>query len=363
MPEAPGTIGFEVIRAYLDSHPVARLVGAFRGQAQQPLHRFADGQGTFRGPYFGISQPSARLTFKQFQYALMELCLDIPDSEAKAIFCTIAGSLDGTIGIGELVRELRADPCDRSERWRPQRAGQVWADGRPAPSAGVRPTRRSGYTVGGYRPAPPIEPPSHRTPPPPPPEHRVAPTLSSQFVNGANVLAAQWTMGPSGEMGRPPPPLPEPKTSYGRPVSGYPMRLLHGEPDEGDRWDRDGIGQHRPPRPQGGPVLVLPANRSGYTATSRLDLGNDEPPLPSPLPPAPPSVVYPTGSKPSGYNRGQETNVLKEAWAEQPWKPRPKPPPREVRVAPTLQSGFTQHCSLCPAEDRSRKCAFCRMHG
>jgi len=367
MPESPGTIGFEVMRGYLDSHPTSKLVGAFRGQAQQPLHRFGNGSGTFHGPYFGISQPSARLTFAQFQHALMELCLDLPDSEAEAIFCTIAGSIDGLISLPDLLRELHAEPCDRSQRWRPQRIGQVWTDGRPAPSASVQPTRRSGYTVGGYRPAPPPpEPPlHHRAPPPPPPEHRVAPTLSNQFVNGANVLAAQWTMGPSGDMGRaPPPPLP-PKTSYGRPTSGYPIQLLHGDPDEDNRWEREGIGQTRPPWSEGGPVRVLPVQRSGFTASIPLELGNDEPEVPPPpqLPPGPVRVV---GNKPSGYNRGNATNVLKEAWAEKEWQPRAKPEPREYRVAPTLSSGFTRSCSLCEADrvqGRPGKCAFCRMHG
>jgi len=102
-------------------------------------------------------------------------------------------------------------------------------------------------------------------------------------------------------------------------------------------------------------------------AEKPLDLSVPEPPAVPPVPPPPPAAtVLPRDPWTSGYNRGQATNVLKEAWAEKLNAPAPKPPPPEVRVAPTLRSGFTSNN---PAEsaDRARgqsgKCAFCRMTG
>lgn len=369
MLEAAGTLGFEVIREYIDRHSLSKLLGAFRNQAgAQPLHR--GGSGTFQGPYYGIAQPSSRLTFAQFQFVLMELCLDLPDHEAEAIFCTIVGSLDGTMGFADLIWEIRAEPCDQSGRWGRRREGQIWVEGRPGPSACVRPTRRSGYSVGGYRPAPKVpELTAHQPLPPPPPEFRVAPTLSNQFVNGGNVLATHWVVGLEGDgpEKRKPPPRPV-KTSYPRnPTSAYPSGLLHGDEDDGDRWSQGGVGQRRPPQLPFGAARVQPPQRSGYTAEKLLDLGVPEPPAAPSMPqPLPVATVLPRDPWTSGYNRGQANNVLKEAWAEKLNAPASKPLPPEVRVASTLQSGFTTSRSICAtdgARGQGGLCAFCRMTG
>jgi len=369
MLETAGTLGFEVLREYIDRHPLSKLLGAFRNQSgAQLLHR--GGSGTFQGPYYGIAQPSSRLTFAQFQFVLMELCLNLPDHEVEAIFCTIVGSLDGTMGFADLIWEIRAEPCDRSGRWGRRREGQIWVEGRPSPSAGVRPTRRSGYSVGGYRPAPKVpELTAHQPLPPPPPEYRVAPTLNNQFVNGGNVLATHWVVGQEGDGPEKHKPPPHPaKTSYPRnPTSAYPSGLLHGDEDDGDRWSRGGVGQRRPPQLPTGAARVQQPQRSGYTAEKLLDLGVLEPPAAPSMPqPLPAATVLPRDPWTSGYNRGRATNVLKEAWAKKCNAPAPKPPPPEVRVAPTLRSGFTTSCSIC-ATDRARgqggKCAFCRMTG
>ena len=80
------------------------LLGAFRGQAFRPQYRFSRGAGSFRGPYYGIDQPSDKLTLDQFRNALIELRINMPLAESEAIFAVMADQ-HGMVGIQELMKE------------------------------------------------------------------------------------------------------------------------------------------------------------------------------------------------------------------------------------------------------------------
>ena len=90
---APGTNGLELLRIWIDQHRqrttnkrLTLLLGAFRGQSTRPLYRFSRGGGSFRGPYYGIDQPSDKLTLDQFRNAILELRITMPLAESEAIF-------------------------------------------------------------------------------------------------------------------------------------------------------------------------------------------------------------------------------------------------------------------------------------
>ena len=377
--ERHGVIGFELLRDLFASQPLSKLLGAFRGQARTPQYRFASGHGSFSGPYYGIDQASARLSFEQFRMALIELMLDLPDGEAEAIFATIAGGLDGTLSLSELIRELRADPCDRTGRWGRRRVGQIWAPARDAnPSVNVRPTQRSAYTAeGGWRKAPTLQKENvTQPPPPPPPPYRVAPPDRTQYNSGANVLSSQVKLGPNAETGyRKPPPPPKVSTAArGRWTHSGRGPQLHASGNDTDCWkDNEKIGQHRRPAPSLPSHIRVVPSASGFTHGSSFRLGSEvpEPPPPPPPPPAAPVILQ---SQPwvSGYNRSGRDSIQarKEAWAEAEWRaPPPAPPPKsEFKVAPGHLSGWVANeCSLGVQEPAAGnalgKCAFCRMEG
>lgn len=380
--DPPGFLGFEVLRAYADQHSNSKLIGALRGQIAQPQYRFGSGHGTFRGPYYGIDQASPRLTLPHFRNLLKELNLNLPEGEVDAVFLVIAGSLDGTVGLAELLREIRAEPCDRAARWGRKHTGQIWAEGRRTePNVRVVPTARSAYSDGGWRKAPVRQ--AENVPPPrpqPPPVHgeglpyRVAGSDPTPFNSGANVLRTNIVFGPSEETGtwhRKPPP-PPPKVSRGKATHSGRGPQLHSTSDnDPDRWRRDSIGARRPP-----PVLpvnarVLPPDPTGFTRAESLFIGGE----PEPLPPPPPPPMQPTVLAPSpwvsGYNRGERRDHLqlrKEAWANEGASPKKKPvAPSEYYVAPSRESGWVSNeCTLCAKEGlegRPGQCAFCRLHG
>ena len=381
MSSPAGLRGLEMLRAYTEKNRrnLTALLGAFRNQSARPLYRFAGGRGTFHGPYYGIDQPSDKLTLDQFRNALLELHLELPLAETEAIFTAMADA-HGRVGIVDLVREVRAEPCDRSGRWGRSGLGEpLVADGVAHP-ADVQPTRRSGYSGGGWRPAP--RAPAYRPAPAPDKEnsHRVAPTLSSAYRSGANVLSSQISLGDDARQWREPPPPPPPpppskaKVGPGGHGSAYAQPLLHAAgADTADRWRRDGIGVRRPPPPPPASVREARPSSSGYTHPSSLHLGGGDD-APRAAPPTQPVVwsVAPRNPWQSGYNRGERDLIgpAREAWVPEDWErrgigrdPTAEPPPVDTIVLPTRQSPFT--CSLCEVErDRGRpgQCAFCRMY-
>jgi len=374
--DPPGFLGFEVLRAYASQHSHSKLIGALRGQFAQPQHRFGSGHGTFKGPYYGIDQASPRLTLAHFSNALNELQLNLPSGEIEAIFKVIAGSLDGTIGLAELLREIRAEPCDASVRWGRKRTGQIWAGGRQLDNAKVVPTQRSGYSDGGYRKAPLLQaenvPPPRPKPPPvsSTPGYRVAPSDPTPYNSGANVLRTNILFGPAEETGewhRKPPSGP-PKVSRGKlGHSGRGPQLtgtMAEKFDDLDRWNRDGIGQRRPPPVVPNPhARVLAPDPSGFTRAESLFIGGEpEPPPPPPPPPVMP-IVLQANPWVSGYNRSEWSSLQarKEAWANDEAPKKPCKEPTEFFVAPSRESGWVSNECRVSNEDRPGQCAFCRM--
>ena len=116
--QVPGRHALDSIRRYVerDKKRLTLLLGAFRNQAVRPLYRFADGHGSFSGPYYGLDQPSDKLNLDQFRNALMQLLIHLPDSETEGLFAVMADG-HGLLGIGDLLREIKADPCDAAGRW------------------------------------------------------------------------------------------------------------------------------------------------------------------------------------------------------------------------------------------------------
>ena len=269
MPDArAGLLGFDILRRYVESNKRrVALLGAFRGKAIKSEFRFAGG-GSFSGPYFGIDQPTDKLTcvlratnvrsrmaatslsprlaassrfhaldsppenalfdprsslityvyvpsrrLDLFRLALLELYISMPLEESEAIFRSMADE-NGMVGIVDLMRECRAEPCDSSARFNRQRYGQQFAPSKaPVRTERVAPTRSSAYTRDPpwvprpqHRPAPqmPVTERAHRKPPPPPPQADPTKGLPhpeatrdkrGQFHNGANVLSSNVSFG------------------------------------------------------------------------------------------------------------------------------------------------------------------------
>lgn len=332
------------------------------------------GQGTFSGPYFGIDQPSDKLNLDQFRNALMELHIHLPLSESEAIYAVMADE-HGLVGIIDLMREIKADPCDASGRW--ARSSKLTGQHQPPnddpPSvAGVVPTRRSGYTGGGWR-APPPPPKPHRPAPPPPEKenYRVAPTRSGPYVDGANVLSSQIRMGideaEAPEWRKPPQLVPKvmhPRRTPSGYANGHAVHAPDVDPDaDSGRWQRESIGQRRAPPalPTAPPFGSVRPSESGFTHEASIFLGG-APPEPPPAPLQPPAyTVLPSQPWLSGYNRGQQQNIMKEAWADEPV--RAPAEPQECVIYPTRSSGFTHECTMCEARDpNAGKCALCRLY-
>ena len=100
-----------MLRVWTDSskNRLRLLLGAFRNQVVRPQYRFCSGGGSFNGPYYGIDQPSDKLTLDQFRNALIELNIDLPLEESEGIFAVMADS-HGLLGIQDFLREMKADP-------------------------------------------------------------------------------------------------------------------------------------------------------------------------------------------------------------------------------------------------------------
>jgi len=375
-----GRQGLEMLRTYIDASNkrYTLLLGAFRGQAKRPEYRFAGGRGSFAGPYFGIDQASDKLSLDQFRNALMELHINMPLAESEAIFAVMADAY-GLVGIVDLMREMKAEPCAASGRlYRASKGvGQHYPESAETPAtAYVVPTRRSGYSSGGWR-APPPPPKPHRAAPSAPEKenYRVAPTRSGPFVGGANVLSSQIRMGidepEQPPAWRKPPPPPAAVMHPRRTPSGYAnSSAVHSaDPDapaDEDRWQRESIAARRAPP-------ALPAHRgkvrpseSGFTHESSIFRGTPPPAAPPPRRRAP--VAYAVGPKTpwvSGYNRSERPNIAKEAWADMlPSEAPPEAPPAECVIRPTPHSGYT---SEQPDAHRERnqpsgQCAFCRLY-
>ena len=409
---APGTNGLELLRIWIDQHRqrttnkrLTLLLGAFRGQSTRPLYRFARGGGSFRGPYYGIDQPSDKLTLDQFRNAILELRITMPLAESEAIFTVMADS-DGLIGITELMKELRAEPCDASNR---RAASKVIGQHASGDIAGVRmdrvaPTMRSGYTPGGYR-APPPPPKLAQQP------HRTAPKMNKEnfrplepdedsmrvmydrtgpFANGSNVLRS--TVGES--MAEPPaaapPHVPQHRKAPTRPPTIlYPrrtpsafanepgVRAADADPQGDSRFrNTDKIGYRRPPPPPPVPpgTRVAPS-MSGFTHQDNLfPAGGEAPQREAPPPPPAQSSGVPVRVLKSrgwvgGYTRSErigpdgeqsgrpedqlEIQARKEAWAraspfaqgQLPHGTRPYVAPPDSIIVPTQRTGFTSECS------------------
>ena len=387
MSAAPkGQIGFDILRNYIESNSRRRvlLLGAFRGKAVKTQHRFSRGAGTFSGPYYGIDQASDKLSLDLFRTALLELHINLPLEESEAIFTAMADE-NGLVGIVDLIREIKAEPCDRSGRGSRSRYGQQFKPSHEPLSKAhhdrVAPTLRSGYTGerGWVRPAhrPAPEAPSHRAPPPPPPEAMPHPSLvrdkRGQFHNGANVLSSNVSLGSDASVKaasrssvEPPkhrkaPAPPPPNIAYPRNV---PSAFIHeqtytdvSDPMDEDRFVTSAAALHRrapPPLPVQPDVRSLSRpSTSGFTHGASIFVGGEkEKPPPTAPPPPPPGPVLPRKPWTSGYNRSENIKVgrpdMKEAWAEgeNPYQrygipnepaPTPKPQPDAI-VMPTVRT-------------------------
>jgi len=374
----PGFIGLEILRSYIDKRRsnLTSLLGAFRGQCNYPQHRLA-GLGTWSGP-LNLESASARLTIGAFRAALVEVGISLPESETEAIFRVMA--VDGTVSIAQLLRELRLDPCDRSGQWGRQGVGQNYLEPSSAPPSiqGVAPSLRSGYTQGPHM---GLRVPFEVEPPPKPKEafaRRVAPTRSSGYsasVATGEALRHRGTMPREAPAAAPADAAAlasEVATIFlTRPRSAalYPVGLLHSADPDGDEWKREGIGRSRPKSAAPTRSFPAPAENSGYTRSTGVDLRQ-----PEAMAERAPEREWASSDErypwTSGYSRGsRRTGVAPEAWAGTFEREGighatlPAPPPGPMRVAPTRHSGYHQTCQTCEMNKArgSGLCAFCRV--
>lgn len=259
-----GFLGLEILRSFLEKRAsnTTALLGAFRGQAVYPVHRLK-GMGTWTGP-LNIESGSARLRLDQFTAALTELNIVLPESEAKAIFDVM--SVNGTLSVSDLIREIRLDPCERSVRWGQQ---YIYPANLDMPSSIVKPTISSGYTNGPHRARPKSAAVTRAEVRKLKEEWtgRVAPTRTSGYIT--SVPQANW-MSQDYREDRSKSGLPEADdgSMAAMMYKTNPFRipaasgLLHTVKDDPDRFLRDGIGRRIVP-PIENTCRAAPAEGSG----------------------------------------------------------------------------------------------------
>jgi len=366
----PGFMGLEILRKFVENRGnMTALLGAFRGQCVYPMRRLK-GMGTYTGP-LNLESGSGRLTLNQFRAALMELGIILPERESKTIFNVM--SVAGTIGISDLMREVRLEPCDRSARWGQQYPYPV---NQEVPNAIVEPTKRSGYTQESFwaRPMSAAVTKDELKKVKEDWAGRVAPTLSSGYV--ASVPQHCWMRQPfDGDKLKDSPKKIDDGSQaaamfmLGPPRTRVATGLLHPSENDPSRWDRDGIGR-KLLKPEEMPARAAPAEGSGYTRDQdSIKLGPTWPD--EPLKEKVWRMADSNDPWTSGYNRSNREGVKVEAWPDGVFdrdgigrKPLPMTEfDPNVKVEPTLSSGYVHMCSICQANRalKSGVCAFCRV--
>lgn len=379
----PGFLGLEILRAFIEKRRtnITALLGAFRGQCARPTHRMS-GMGSWTGP-LNIESGSARLTLGQFRSALMELNITLPPTESQAIFNVM--SVNGTVSVSDLMREIRAEPCERSARWGREGVGNEYMPNREAMmNAIVLPTPISGYTQGPHRIMRPQSAAVTRAELTKLKEQwagRIAPTQTSGYagsVKYTNDLIKQ--IGGDAKPVKPAPKAVDdgseasslyrsrPRSAYGTIYASTPG-LLHSQEEDPDHWVRDGIGRSKlkPVEVFGRPA---PTEGSGYSRDQgQLDLS--QPWVEKPKPAMAWRMADNKYPWTSGYNRGLRANYVPDEPDENGWSREGigrKPPAMalldpNVKVEPTRHSGYHQMCSLDEAAkaQKERLCAWCRV--